>query len=95
MLIIAGRMYVPPEERDSWVEAHDDAIRRARAMPGCLELYLSADPIDKNVVNMFERWETEEQLEAWRAVANPPPRPKDFKADVYWYEISSMGPPFR
>jgi 2-methylisocitrate lyase-like PEP mutase family enzyme len=37
MLIIAGKMYVPAEVRDEWVAAHHDAIKRARAMPGCID----------------------------------------------------------
>jgi hypothetical protein len=58
-------------------------------------MYLSADPLEEDRVNMFELWETEEQLEAWRAVADPPLRPKMFKQEVFMYEISSVGPPFR
>jgi quinol monooxygenase YgiN len=95
VLIVAGKMYVPAAVRDSWVAAHHDAIRRARAMPGCLDLYLSADPMEDDRINMFEAWETEEQLDAWRAVADAPPKPEGFKAEVFRYEISSMGPPFR
>jgi quinol monooxygenase YgiN len=94
MLIVAGKMYLHPDERDKWVADHYDAITRARAMPGCLDLYLAADPIEPGRVNMLERWESEEHLEAWRAVAEPPPRPEQFEAEVFKYEISSVGPPF-
>jgi quinol monooxygenase YgiN len=94
MLIVAGKLYLHPDESDKWVEAHHDAITRARAMPGCLDLYLSADPIEPGRVNMLERWESEEHLEAWRAVAQPPPKPEILDAEVYKYEISSFGPPF-
>ncbi|OLT19125.1 hypothetical protein BJF79_02615 [Actinomadura sp. CNU-125] len=95
MVIIAGKMYVPAEVRDRWVADHRDAITRARAMPGCVDLYLSADPLERDRVNMYECWETEAELDAWRAVADPPPKPEGFRADVHMYEIGAVGPPFR
>jgi len=33
MLIIAGKAYVEPEERDRYVELHKDLIRRSRSPP--------------------------------------------------------------
>ncbi len=64
MLIIAGKFYMAPEERDQWVEAHHDVIQRARSAPGCVDLYVSADPVDEGRVNIFEQWDSEEHLEA-------------------------------
>jgi hypothetical protein len=34
VLIIAGSLYVRPEERDKWVEAHYEIVKRARSQPG-------------------------------------------------------------
>ncbi len=95
MVIIAGKLYVPAELRDAWVEEHRDVIGRARSMPGCVDLYITADPLEPGRVNMYECWETEQQLDAWRAIADPPARPAEFSGDVHMYEISSVGPPFR
>jgi quinol monooxygenase YgiN len=47
MLIIAGSLYVPPQERDKWVDAHDEVVRRARSQPGCIDLYFCADPVEE------------------------------------------------
>jgi Antibiotic biosynthesis monooxygenase len=94
MLIIAGKVYVDPQERDKWVEAHYDVIKRARAAPGCLDLYVSADPVEADRVNIFELWESEERLAGWRAVADPPPQPKILAGDVQKHRISSSGAPF-
>jgi quinol monooxygenase YgiN len=94
MVIIAGKVYVAAEERDKWVEAHDDVINRARSAPGCLDLYVSADPVEKGRVNIFELWESEEHLEAWRAVADPPPKPEILGGEVQKHQISASGPPF-
>jgi quinol monooxygenase YgiN len=93
MLIIAGKLYMAPEERDKWVAAHYEVIKRARSAPGCVDLYLSADLIEAGRVNMFELWDSEEHLAAWRAVADPPPKPEILGGDVQKYQISSTGPP--
>jgi quinol monooxygenase YgiN len=93
MLIVAGRMYVAPAERDEWVAAHEDAVRRARAAPGCLDLSISADPIEADRINLFELWESPEHLQSWRAVANPPAKPQSLRGDVQMHHISSSGPP--
>jgi quinol monooxygenase YgiN len=94
MLIVAGHLSVRPEDRDAWVDAHRDVLTIARSFPGCLDLFVAADPADAGRVNMFELWESEEALAAWRAAAEPPPKPKILDATVLKYQISSSGPPF-
>jgi quinol monooxygenase YgiN len=94
MLMIAGKLYMAPEERDRWVEAHDEVIKRARPAPGCLDLSVSADPVEDGWVNLFELWESEEHLAAWRGAANPPPKPEISGGNVQKHQISSSGPPF-
>jgi quinol monooxygenase YgiN len=94
VLIVAGYLHVSPEARDLWVEAHHDVVQVARRFPGCLDLSFCADPIDEGRVNMFEQWESEEALEAWRAAAEPPPKPEILSGNVHTFQISSSGPPF-
>lgn len=95
MLIIAGKVYVDPEKRDAYAEAHQALIRQARATPGCPDLVIAADPIEPGRMNNIEAWESEKHLAAWRAIAQPPAettpilRDEDLK-----YQISSSGPPF-
>jgi quinol monooxygenase YgiN len=36
MVIIAGHLEVDAAERDQYVAAHGDLVRRARQAPGCL-----------------------------------------------------------
>jgi quinol monooxygenase YgiN len=93
MLIIAGNLYVDPHERDKWVEAHDEVVKRARSQAGCIDLSFSPDPVEPGRVNMFEQWDSEEHLEAWRAIADPPPKPEFIRANVQKHQISSSGPP--
>ncbi|MDQ1360955.1 MAG: hypothetical protein QOJ44_1332 [Acidimicrobiaceae bacterium] len=70
-MIIAGYLEVEPDRRDKFVFAHHDLLSRGRAAPGCLDLAISADPLDPARVNNFERWESREDLDAWRRVAAP------------------------
>ncbi len=72
MLIVAGHLKMAPDLRKAFVEAHADLIRRARAYPGCLDLSISEDPVDPSRINMFELWESEAVLDAWRKISNPP-----------------------
>jgi quinol monooxygenase YgiN len=72
MLIIAGYLEVDANRRDEFVAAHHDLLRRGRAAPGCLDLAISADPLNPVRVNNFERWESREHLDAWRKVAAAP-----------------------
>lgn len=95
MLIIAGWYTVAPEHRDKVVESHADLVARARKAPGNVDLAISADAVDPGRVNMFELWESEDALNSWRAVANPPAPITDMLGgDVQKHEISKSGPPF-
>jgi quinol monooxygenase YgiN len=95
MLIIAGWYLVAPEDRDKVVESHAEMVGRARKAPGNLDLAISADAVDPGRVNMFELWESDETLNAWRAVADPPaPISEMLGGDVQKHEISKSGPPF-
>jgi quinol monooxygenase YgiN len=78
MLAIAGHLYVKKSERDKFVEGHRAVIAKARKAEGCLDLAISADMIEDNRVNMFELWESQEKLDAWRKVAPAP----DVQAEI-------------
>ncbi|MCD7058302.1 putative quinol monooxygenase [Pelagibacterium xiamenense] len=95
MVIVAGYLIVQPGERDDYVAAHADLVRRARTYPGCFDLSISADPVHPGRVNMYELWESEEELEAWRKIANPPETGSAFlDGQVQKHTISRSGPPF-
>ncbi|WP_436794642.1 putative quinol monooxygenase [Actinospongicola halichondriae] len=66
MLIIAGHLTVDPTERDSYVAACAPVVRAALATEGCLDFSITADTIDASRVRVYERWESEEQLLAFR-----------------------------
>lgn len=95
MPIIAGYLFVAPEARANYVESHLDVVRRARNQPGCVDLAISADPVEAGRVNIFEQWESEEHLAAWRAVADAPaPATEIIGGDVQKHQIGASGPAF-
>ena len=71
MLIVSGHLVLDPADRDAHVIASAGAVRLARQAPGCLDFAVSADPVDPTRVNVFERWARPEDLEAFRASAEP------------------------
>jgi quinol monooxygenase YgiN len=71
-VIIAGPVYVDPADRDRLVDGFRVVVERARAHPGCLDVSISPDSVDPGRVNILEHWESEEVLDAWRAVAPAP-----------------------
>lgn len=72
MIIIAGHFFIPETVRDAFVAAHADLMKRARSYEGCLDIAISADAFDPERVNLFEQWESEAVLQAWRKISNPP-----------------------
>lgn len=72
MLIIAGHYSVDATRRDADVEAFRGLVERARRTPRCLDLAITADPFEPGRVDNYERWENEEALTAFRAIADPP-----------------------
>ncbi len=94
-VIVAGKLYVDPQDRDRLVEGHRPIVEAARTHPGCIDLSISADPIEPGRVNLFEYWESPEALDAFRAVAPSPAVAIDIKDDqVLKHEVSHSGPPF-
>ena len=92
MVIIAGHVEVDAAARDRFVAEHRDLVRRA---PGCLDVAITADSGDPARVNNFERWASEEDLDAWRAVADAPDTGIEMrKVDVMMYVVDEVRPPF-
>lgn len=96
MLIIAGYLQVAPDEREEYLVAAAAATVMARGAPGCNEFVQAADPIEADRVVIYERWDSERDLVAFRE-SDPEgdhvPVPALFGAEVWRYEIASVGPP--
>jgi quinol monooxygenase YgiN len=95
MLIIAGHVRVRPERRDALVAEFADLVRRSREAPGCLDVAVTADSVDPARINNYERWESAEHLDAWRAAAHAPDVGEEMLAvDVSLYDAANQRPPF-
>ena len=93
-LIIAGHARVAEADRDTYVTAHRDLVERCRQAGGRLDVAISAEPLDPRRVNIFERWESQADLDAWRSVANAPDTGIEFEADVQLFSVTDARPPF-
>lgn len=94
-VIIAGKVYVAARDRDEYVARFQEMVQRARDFPGCLDMVGAADPIEPDRINLFEHFESEERLNAWRAIADPPDTGIELlRADVQKHIVSESGPPF-
>lgn len=95
MWIIAGHVRVDEERRDAYVAAHRGLVERARQAPGCLDVAITADPVEPGRVNNYERWESWDAIEAWRARADAPDTGVELHdVDVTAYEVARERPPF-
>ncbi len=66
MLIIAGHLEVDEADRDGYVADCQTVVEQARAATGCIDFSITADSLEPGRVNIFERWESDEQLESFR-----------------------------
>jgi quinol monooxygenase YgiN len=66
MLIIAGQIRVKDDERDAYVADCRQVVRAARASKGCLDFAITADTQEAGRINVYERWQDEETLLAFR-----------------------------
>lgn len=66
MVIVAGQLLVAPGQRDNYLAGCHEVVRLARGSAGCLDFAISADPLDPRRINIFERWESLDAVEAFR-----------------------------
>jgi len=66
MVVVAGHVTVEPEQRESYLAASVIIVEQARGAPGCLDVAIMADLVDPGRVNIYERWESQAALEAFR-----------------------------
>jgi quinol monooxygenase YgiN len=66
MVIVAGHLVVASEQRDAYLAGCVDVVAAARATRGCLDFTVAADLVQPDRVNVFERWESQEAVEAFR-----------------------------
>ena len=65
-VVVAGHLVVAPELRAVYLSSCVEVVRVARATPGCLDFAISEDLLDASRINVFERWESQDAVEAFR-----------------------------
>jgi quinol monooxygenase YgiN len=66
MVIVAGHLVVDPDARESYLADCVSVVRQARSTLGCLDFVIAADLVDPSRINIFERWESQAAVEAFR-----------------------------
>lgn len=94
MLIIAGSLRVEPAAREAYLTDCEQVIAQARATAGCLDFLLAADPLEPGRIHVYERWESAEQLAAFRGSGPSDTQEAEIlDADVQRYLISGVEAP--
>lgn len=66
VVIVSGKIYVRMGTREEFLASSAEAILQARKAPGCRDFVVAADPIESDRVNVYEEWDSEERLLAFR-----------------------------
>ncbi|WP_446218587.1 putative quinol monooxygenase [Micromonospora sp. IBHARD004] len=94
VLIVAGSLYVDPDGRDAYLASCAETVRQARSAPGCIDFAVSADLVEPGRINVYERWETDEQLLDFRGSGPSEEQTVAILgAEVHRYRISGVEAP--
>jgi quinol monooxygenase YgiN len=66
MVIVGGHIVVEADQRESYLAGCVGVVEQARSTPGCLDFAITADLIDLTRIDIFERWESQAAVEAFR-----------------------------
>ena len=66
MVIVAGHIRVAAHDRATYLAGCVSVVEQARTAAGCLDFSLTADLVDQGRVNIFERWDSQAAVEAFR-----------------------------
>lgn len=89
---MGGSFELDPADRDAFIAARHDAMRSSRGEQGCLEYTFAADPTEPGRVILYERWESQEALDAHLAALRQTPQPSSpapKSASIVIYEVAS------
>ncbi|WP_069885334.1 putative quinol monooxygenase [Streptomyces luteocolor] len=94
MIIIAGKLWVEAGAREAYLVGCVKVVEEARAAAGCLDYALSADVADPDRINVYERWETDQDLARFRGAGPEPEQAARIRdAEVSKYRISGIDAP--
>ncbi len=93
MIIVSGRIILNSGQRDAFIQASTPAMRLARTASGCRAFVVAADPLEADVANVYEEWESEADLLAFRS-AGPSSDMRAMISSVHVrrHDVASSGP---
>jgi quinol monooxygenase YgiN len=92
-IIVSGSIHLLPGRRDAFLASSRDAMVAARATEGCRSFVVAADPIEDDRVNVYEEWESEAALLAFRGAGPSSDLTSVIvRAHVRRHQIASSGP---
>ena len=93
MLIVSGKIYVRPGTRQGFLQSSAKAVTQARRFAGCRDFIVAADPLESDRVNVYEEWDSEEALLAFRGDGPEADMGASIlRADVFRHVVASTGP---
>jgi quinol monooxygenase YgiN len=66
MIVVAGHITVEPTQRETYLAGCVSVVEQARRAAGCLDFAIAADLVDLGRINVFERWASRAELDAFR-----------------------------
>ena len=66
MVVVAGHLVVEPGQREEYLAGCVAVVEQARRAPGCLDFAITADLLEPGRINVYERWESQAAVEAFR-----------------------------
>ena len=95
MVIVAGHITVEPQQRESYLADCVSVVEQARRAAGCLDFAITAGLLDPGRVNLFERWESQAAVEAFRSSGpSNKQRAAMLSVSVGEYDVADVRPLF-
>ena len=95
MVIVAGHITVEPQQREAYLADCARVVTQARGTAGCLDFAITADLIDPSRINIFELWESQAAVEAFRGSGPSDEQGEAIRsASVAEYDVAAMRPLF-
>ena len=66
MIIVAGWLRVDQQQRQEYLDACRPVIEATRLVPVCMDFYLTADPLEDDRINVFERRKDVDSVKRFR-----------------------------
>lgn len=88
--MVAGHLIVAAEDREEYLAGCVAVVRQGRDAAGCLDFAIGADLVDPRRINIYERWESQAAVEAFRGSGSSGEQAAQMlSADVAEYDISA------